>query len=358
MCSERVVVGDETGRRRRQVTTPTSSGSGSGSGSGDQGYLSGPVQFIVVGIGNTSANTPPQLQLPSQPLSVTEDSVLSGHQIYYTDAEGDEVDFFLSSPPKLGNVSLTLTGSLSYTPCTYCTGLDSFEILIIEKPFGFNTIPLTASGVVVVEIENINNAPVLYAYDDPTLENSTDVTTDRVLNVLVEGNRSSEVSIAQIVTFDFDGYLDDITVSSAQSGGGSGVAAVVEWLDIVSVLESLPVTALPDVDFIGYVSFVAANVTYLPPTDFTGFDTVKVNARDQNAGRSEELIISIEVIPSFCLNNGVCNGSTTDPGCEDLSTRRSDPGSYSCQCMEGFSGQYCELNTQQPTTPVVTRGTV
>ena len=341
---------DDQSRQRRQTT---GSGSASGSGGTTPTYLSsGPVQFIVVGIGNTSANSPPQLQLPGEPLSLTEDSSISNYQLHYTDMEGDEVEFFLASPPRLGNVSLTLDGLFSYTPCSYCTGVDSFEILIVERPFGFNNVPLTASGVLVVEIENVNNEPRLYAYD-PESENETDITTSAVLDVVVESNRSSPVSIVQIVAFDFDGYFDDVIISTQDGEFGESSSEI--WLDIVSVIESLPVSLLPEEHFLGYVSFLAVNITFFPPPDFIGFDTVRIRARDTNGGLSDSLTVNIEVVPSYCLNNGVCNGSASDPMCGDIEARRTNPEDYTCQCMEGYAGRFCELDTLTP-DPVETRG--
>ena len=345
MCSAEVESGLLRGRRQ--------TASGSGSGGATQSYLSGPVQFIVVGIGNTSANTPPELQLPAEPLSLVEGTSLSDYQLHYLDMEGDEVEFYLISPPRLGNVSLTLDGLLSYSPCTYCTGVDSFEIFIVEKPFGFNNVPLTASGMLVVEIENVNNAPFLYAFD-PDSERETDITTSSAVDVVVESNRSSAVSIAQIVALDLDGYFDDITISTQD--GEYGEAGVDIWLDIVSVLESLPVSSLPDDTFLGYISLVAANITYFPSSpDFTGSDVVRVIARDKNSGLSNSLTINIEVVPSLCLNNGVCNGSVSDATCEDVESRRTSPETYTCRCTEGYSGRHCELDTRAP-APVDTRG--
>ena len=350
MCSTEVTnIEDDLSRQRRQIDH---SGSASGSGGTNQNYLSGPVQFIVVGIGNTSANTAPQLQLPSDPLSITEDTVLSNYQLHYTDMEGDEVEFYLSSPPRLGTASLTLDGSLTYTPCPYCTGVESFEILIVEKPFGFNNVPLTASGVIVMEIENVNNEPYLYAYD-PTSDTVTDVTASTQLDVVVESNRTTAVSVAQIVAFDVDGYFDDLGISTQDGEFGATNAEI--WLDIVSVLESLPVTSLPDESFLGYVSFLAANITYFPPPDFTGSDTIRIIARDTLSGLSERIDVGIEVVTSWCVNGGVCNGSVSDPTCSDVEARSVAPENYTCQCLEGYSGQFCEIDGRT-VTPVEIRG--
>ena len=333
-------------RQRRQLGT-----GGSGSGSGEdlvQDYLTGPVQFIVVGIGNISANTPPELLLPTQPLSLTEDMTLADFQLHYTDGEGDEVEFYIISPPTLGTTSLTLDGLLTYTPCSNCTGVDSFEVFIVEKPFGFNNVPLSASGVLVVEIENLNDNPFLFAID-----HLSESGVEAELNVYIEANRTSAVSVAQVVAYDVDGYLDALTILTQDGAYGEAYSEV--WLDAVSVLESLPLMSLPDDSYLGYVAFKASNITYKPQQDYVGPDIVRVRARDSNFGLSRTLTINIEVIPSWCLNGGVCNGSLADPNCSDIQARSNDPRSYACGCVEGYSGRYCEVD-DRPIQPVTTGG--
>ena len=318
--------------------------SGSTSGSGlHREYFSGPAQFIVVAIGNTSANTAPELLLPTEPLSVVEEESLTDYQLHYVDMENDEVEFYVASPPHLGMATLTQDGLLSYTPCTNCTGVDSFEIFIIEKPFGFNNEPLTASGVLVVHIENVNDEPSLYAYD-PLSENGTAVTTEMDVQVYIESNRTSPTSITHIAALDVDGYFDDLSLSTQD--GAFGKSGFEIWLDIVSVIESLPVTSLPGDTFLGYVAFLGANITYLPLDPNVETDVVRVRVQDSNSALSITLSVNIEVIPSWCLNNGVCNGSLDDPNCTDIEARRSNPEAYNCSCEEGFSGQYCEVDTK------------
>ena len=353
VCST-LVTSSSGERQRRQIDISDSSASGDDDVQLE--YLrNGPVQFIVVGIGNTSANTAPELLLPTVPLTVTEGISLSDYQLEYSDEEGDEVEFFITSPTSLGVASLTLDGILTYTPCTYCNGLDNFEILIVEKPFGFNNIPLTASGLVMVKIENVNNKPNLYALD-PLSMTGTDIIIDSELTVYVENNRTSPTSIAQIVAFDVDGYYDHLTISTQDGDNGDADHEI--WLDIVNVLESLPVAALPnDVTYLGYVAFIGANITYkLQQYDYVGADTVEVIVRDSYSAFSQtKLIINIEVIPSFCLNGGVCNGSLNDPNCTDIEARKNSPESYVCSCVVGYSGQYCEVD-YMISEPVDTRG--
>ena len=341
------------------------SGSSTGSGSGEDNniqypgkdlaaqYLDRPVQFIVINIGNFSANTAPRLLLPDEPLFVVEEDVISNYQLEFEDAEGDEVNFYIATPPSLGTAELTLDGQFSYTPCMDCTGMDRLDIYIVEKPFGFNNVPLTSSGTLFIEIENINDSPLIYAYD-PLSHTPTDVTPDLMVQVYIESNRTAPVSVVHVAALDRDGYLDNLIVSTQDGNFGSANSEV--WLNAVNVIESLPITSLPGNVFQGYVTFVAANITYLPhSTDFIGSDIIQVLIRDHVSALSGILRINVTVLPSWCQNNGVCGGSAMDSNCTDIESRRRDPGSYSCNCSDEFSGQFCEIDLQTM-EPEVTRG--
>ena len=347
MCSTVVSEGSDSQDRKRRQSESSASGSGE-----DRDYLDRAVQFIVVGIGNISANTAPELLLPAEPLSVFEDEILSNYQLQFSDAEGDKVKFYIASPPLIGTASLTLDGLLSYTPCSDCTGVDSFEVYIIEEPFGFNNEPLVASGNLVIEIENVNDNPSLYAYD-PLSQKATDITADMEIHVYVESNRTDPVSIAQVAALDVDGYFDDLSVST--QSGSFAVANSEIWLDVVNILESLPVTSLPgdSAAFLGYITFLAANITYLPHE--SGSDIVQVRVRDIHSALSSTLTVNVTVVPSWCLNNGVCGGNSADPNCTDIEARRNTPESYSCSCVDGFTGQYCEVDARV-VEPAETRG--
>ena len=302
-------------------------------------------------IGNFSTNTPPQLLLPSEPLVVEEGGTITNYQLQFSDTEGDVVDFHLASPP-LGLANVTLGGLVSYTPCQDCTGIDAFEIYIIEQPFGINNAPLSTSGTILIEVLNTNDNPSLYAYNT-SFPATTDVTTDREIRVYIDSNRTEPVSIAQIAALDVDGYFDDLSVSiDVQRGTASSEI----WLDAVNIIESLPITSFPNVDFGGYVTFVGANITYLPnEVDFVGSDIIRVGIQDTQGAPSETLTINVTVLPSWCQNNGVCGGSGVDPDCSDVDNRRSNPGSYNCSCRDGFSGQFCEVDLRV-VEPVVLRG--
>ena len=319
-------------------------------------YLDRPVQFIVMRIGNTSTNSAPQLQLPPQPLMVTEDTPLP-LQLQYTDAESDQVDFRLESTSSLGNVTLTSSGLLTYDPCQHCTGTDTIGVSIRERPFGENHTPLEDSGQIIFQITNVNDPPLLYFY----LGNSSDATESSMMSVNIDSNRSIPAVVVSVAALDFDGYADDLQFMVTQDGQFGSVGFQTR-LDAVGIIESLPFDLVnetnPDLStYYGYVTFFASHVTYLPSDpNFTGNDTIVIVVRDSSSVQSRVLSIEVEVLPSLCENNGVCGGSVTDPMCQDLARRRVSFDGYNCSCPAGFGGELCNISLSVP--PVLpTRGT-
>ena len=338
--------------------------SGSGMGSGmDMGfipvtnYLDRPVQFIVMRIGNVSTNTAPDLLLPDEPVEIVEDNVLEAFQLEFTDNEGDLIDFYLASVPKLGNATLTRDGILTYVPCTNCTGLDIIDIYTIERPFGESHIPLSAEGRLLINITNINDDPEVLFYDDV---GSDRITLNSSLYAYAEANRTAPAIVASVAAFDYDGYNDDLAVFARN--GMHGTASFQVWLDAVNTPESLPLTFDEESDhdlsrFLGYVTFVGAYITYFPDDpDFTGTDVIEIIVQDSSGILSRSITLTVEILPSLCQNNGVCGGSDLDPNCTEIALRRASMEVYNCSCLSGFEGEYCEIETGAP-EPRPTRGT-
>lgn len=335
-----------------------------GSGSGFAGamdtttildFLDRPTQFIVMRIGEDSTNSAPQLRLPPQPIAVTEDTTLE-LQLEYEDAELDLVDFELLTVSKLGNVTLSPDGFLTFGPCRHCTGTDAIGVSVRERPFGENIIPLEDSGLLVFQIFNTNDPPMVRFYSST---NDSSIIEDTVINAYIDSNRSSPAVLASVAAFDFDGYNDDLQLDVLQDGL-QGTVGFQTRLDAVGVFESLPATlTFPNPDlaqYRDYVTFLASYVTYLPSdTSFVGNDTVIIIARDSSNVQSQRLRITIEVLPSPCLNDGVCGGRDMDPLCEDVGQRRRSFEGYNCTCLPGFTGERCEVALVTP-EPLPTRG--
>lgn len=316
-------------RRRRQVENTTA------------GFLDRAVHLIVGQIGSFSINTPPRLQLPVQPLQISEHPVVFSLDLstLYTDAEGDLVTFHLTSAPQLGTVNLTANGQLTYLPCPNCTGVEDVLVYITEEPFGIN-IPMSDTGVLVLDIVNRNVAPEAFFFADVT---TGTVHGEMNMTVFVDNNRTQFTSVALFGGFDVDGFNDDLSV--VISGATNGDTRAEVWLDVVTVSESLPVV-WPDnstgMRFTGYLAFLGVNITYLPHSpSFTGTEVLFVSVRDSSNLFSRLLTLVINIFDSPCQNGGRCNDtSTLGPGCV-------------CDCVDGFYGARCESsNATGIVTPV------
>lgn len=335
-------------------------GSGSGEGSGrakrqtfQGGYLERPIQMVVAQIGNSSINTPPSLVIPESPLQVDEGDALV-YQMEYTDDENDIVDFYLTSLPEFGHANITSSGLLTYIPCINCTGVDIIGVYILERAFGVN-VRMEATGTVQIQINNINDPPEIFFFDN--IEDESIYAND-TFTMYIDANRTDFVSVAQIGAWDLDGSEDDLSVTVSQPSYGR--AQAITWLDIVTTTESLPVnwSQIPSSSgarYNGQVAFIGVNVTYLPdnPDQANYTDQFVVFVRDAGRLASTVLTVQVEVLYSLCQNNGVCNGSIDDPDCTNITARRAGFDGYSCACPDGFTGIYCENQTEViiPTEP-------
>ena len=328
-------------RRRRNVLDTES-----GSGDTSVNFLERPVQFIVIERGNVSLNTPPTLTLESV-VTLNEDETLM-YKIPYMDNEEDEVRFYLTSVPERGTATIDpVSGTLTYTPCENCFGYESLDIYIKETNLVFGE-ELDARGTLQLYTANINDPLSLFLFESSSQE-ETAIWPSTTIDVYIEANRSTPVTIARVGVYDYDGYEDDIQVYVTSAAEGSSGYSI--WLDAVAVPESLPVD-WEDHDlqnFTGYISFVGVYVTFLPSDpNFVGTDKITVYAQQEDRITSISLDINIEVIPSLCLNNGVCGGSIIDPDCTNITNRRLNPEDYNCTCMSGYTGSYCQNATTQP----------
>lgn len=316
-------------------------------------FLDRATHFVVMRFGNLSLNTAPQLNLPTI-LNLNEDVSSFTFTIPYTDNEGDGVWFYLTSIPRIGSATVDRsTGLLTYTPCLNCTGIEDLQIYIIERELEFGT-ELSDTGLLRLQVNNADDPLDIFLYDTTDPSNASIASTDSV-TVYVSANSTVPVVIARVGTYDVDGFDDDLEVYVTT--GTNGASSYETWLDAVAVPESLPVDwgQSPVGSFKGYISFLGVNVTYLASDPgFTGTDRVSVYSQQEDNTFSRFLHINIEVIESWCVNGGVCNGSVTDPTCTDVSARRASPGNYTCACPSGYTGDYCE--TALATTPLVTPG--
>ena len=298
-------------------------------------------------LGNFSLNTAPKLLLPLV-LELEEDSTTFTYNIPYIDNEGDEVFFYLQSVPKLGHAVInSTTGDLSYIPCQNCSGVEQLYVYIIEKSMEFGP-ALYDSNVLQLLIKNRDDPQDIFLYESISSDDNTIANNDSI-TVYVEANRTESAVVARVGVYDVDGYHDNLKLYVTQ--GSNGSSGYIIWLDIVTTAESLPVNwNLSTIsNYTGYIAFVGSSIIYLPKdVDFVGTDHLRVFSQQTDNSFSRPLDIFIEVIPSWCVNGGKCNGTITDPTCEDINARKASPESYSCACPQNYSGMYCEKNLTAP----------
>ena len=312
-------------------------------------FFSVATQFIVIQMSNFSIDTPPVLLLPTTPISVSQGAVAT-MQLQFTDHEGDTVNFYLASLPVWGNATITLDGYLTYVPCTYCYGTDLLTVYIRERQYG-SVSPLSSMKTLSLTIANQWDPPRIFLYSNlssTTQSISANTTTFTVIN----SNRTAATTVARVGAYDFDGYMDELSV--IVQSGSYGAASYSIWTTMVNTPQSTPALWAPGSDvasFVGYITFVGFNITYRPYNpQFVGTDVIRVRVRDKGGLQSDFLSIQVLVVPSWCQNNGVCAGSKTDPRCTNLTARLVSFAGYNCSCPAGYTGQYCQVAPVQQVT--------
>ena len=300
-------------------------------------FLERATHFVVGQIGSTIINTAPRLQLPDTPTDIQQNPVVYEVDLstMYTDDEMDSVLFHLLTAPQLGTVELAPSGQLKYTPCLYCIGLEELTIRIIENSPEVD-VPLSDSGMLLLNIVNKNDPPNRFLYDNLT-EGTILPGSEKA--VFLDNNRTAFTSVALIGGYDFDGFYDNLSVRI--TGARRGTASSELWLDVVAVSESLPVrwpANSSEMTYRGYMTFIGVNITYLPSDPaYVGQDSLTVSIRDRGALFSNPLRITITMFDSPCVNGGRCR----DPIGQNCS----------CDCPSGYLGNMCEI----PPPAVVSR---
>eukprot|EP00117_Sycon_ciliatum_P050069 scpid53697/ scgid4764/ len=317
-------------------------------------YLSSEMHLIVAQLLNTTVNTPPRLSFKQQqPYVIAEDSATV--QLDLSNAiEDDEKDtgtFSLTSIPERGIATISAAGILRYTPCTDCTGSETIMVKFTENPQ--TSLPqYTASSAFTISISNDNDPPLSFLFTPSPASRTMHSST--TLQTYAEANHTAAQLVARVAFYDYDGSFDTLTHLVETSQPLLGTLSVDLDFQAVGVGTSMPVdwpTGHKAASFSGDIVFTVANITYIPPTpDYTGSETFTIFARDsQSFLSSPQLVVVIDVLPSYCQNGGQCSHSAFDSSCQNITTRRSSPQLYTCKCPTGYWGQYCERNTSTTT---------
>ncbi len=205
-------------------------------------------------------NNPPTPQ--NDNYSVNENAVLTGNVLANdTDPDGNALTASVVTQPTHGTLSLDSTGAFTYTPAQNSFGPDSFVYAASDGLLSTNA---TAN----INVVHVNQKPV--AVDDSASMNE---------------NTSLAINVGANDT-DIDGPTPLVATNiGAISPAGS--------------------TAVPD---------SSGNVTFTPPTDYTGAASFTYQAEDGGGAVSDNTAtVSINVIPVICTNQTVAtdDGSVT-----------------------------------------------
>ena len=208
---------DKHDRRKRAVSKPTSQGVG---------------VYVLGGVNNAYNNSPPIIQSESD-IYISEDQQFT-FTIKAKDPEKDDVSFLLNStaPAPMGNASLTLDGTLTYTPCANCYGTDTVYFTVWERRTDGEQ-PLSVDGTLTINIEGTNDAPNLQMFS----EGRDIVPPSSKVAIAVEENNANDAAYQDVVfvvaASDAD-YDDDVKLAfDPPEHGNLTVYSVVKNVNII-----------------------------------------------------------------------------------------------------------------------------
>ncbi|XP_035697583.1 uncharacterized protein LOC118430698 [Branchiostoma floridae] len=291
--------------------------------------------------------------------------------IKYSDTENDRLSFSITVPPKHGRAQLRDGEEFPiiwYQPCLDYFGTDTINISAVEI-LPNNMAPHRVSVQLVLEVEPRNDDPVLFV-----IANDSPVSKAPALSVelTVEVNRFSNAVYKDlqiiVAAYDVDNS-DSINLAfEAQSNCTLLISNQIHqvsfntshpcrgqnnWFSVVEAYVKSGTTGPLELDSCGAAAphplhdmgWVFTRLTYRPAVNFTGMDTIKVNARDDQGGLSRVVNLDIYVLENLCQHGGSCVGDVTDPNCTSPQRSQGFDG-YWCDCTStpGWTGRFCELD--------------
>ena len=151
VCHSAAVCDTSSKKGRSKRAVPDNSGSGAG-------------LYSIGSVDNTFSNSPPVIT------SDCNVEILEDEQFTFTlradDPDGDDLYFLLNStaPAPTGDVTLSVDGKLSYTPCVDCFAADTIHFTVWENRSDDET-ALSVDGQLIVNITGLNDAPNVLLFD-------------------------------------------------------------------------------------------------------------------------------------------------------------------------------------------------
>ncbi|XP_070573742.1 uncharacterized protein [Ptychodera flava] len=328
----------------------------------NQKFFSGPTEFTLAIIGPFS-NSPPVFTSASN-LWMWEDGGTLRYQLTAFDDDDDVITFHLdpSSPHSAESVKVSADGEFTYRPCPDCYGVD-FVTVIAREDRDDDFEELSTVSTIQMDIRGVNDNPeLLFSVNHKSVINNeqNEATTTTVeqrhanddfyvgLETVV-GAFDPDTSDVLALTFDPPKH-GELKIGSQHTqvtfidGDCSGPMNITdEHLSVQT--PDVPIVVFPCGLVIPHhrdrLAWVFSALEYTPFVDFTGKDSFKINAIDQDGAYSQVAMIDVFVLVNPCMNGGICTGPEHDPDCSSTE-RTSGFDGYSCSCPPGFTGSLCE----------------
>ena len=166
----------------------TGGGSSGGSGSGGGGSSGG-------GSGNGGTSQPFNLEIGLTSFSVNEDTTYSA-SLNATANQDTTLSYTVSESVTNGNLNVSSSGSMSYTPSTNYNGTDSFKYTVTATPQN-----ISKEATVSITVNSVNDLPVVSYQTDSGYTNES---------LIVEENPSFRISVS-----DEDHEISELTFSAS-----------------------------------------------------------------------------------------------------------------------------------------------
>ncbi|HEY6125141.1 MAG TPA: Ig-like domain-containing protein, partial [Steroidobacteraceae bacterium] len=140
------------------------------------------------GGGSDTPRPPPNAApvLTSTTFAATEDTAFAG-QLTATDAENQAITFARTTDAQHGQVTISATGAVAYTPAANYAGADTFGVRLTDSAGG------TSTGTVTLNVAAVNDVPV---FASPTLGTPEDVALDAQLTAYVTDPDANPLTFA------------------------------------------------------------------------------------------------------------------------------------------------------------------
>ncbi|KAI0212797.1 hypothetical protein LSAT2_002238 [Lamellibrachia satsuma] len=279
----------------------------------------GVAEYAVVGVDATFSSSPPIIESDMK-IYIDEDTHFE-FTIRATDPDGDSLVFLLNPTAQSprGNVTVSIDGKLSYTPCINCKGEDKIHFTVMEKRTDDVVSPLSVDGTLIVEIKDSNDVPIIQMFK----EGRDIVPPSSAVKVTVEEDKDMFFVIA---AHDVD-LADDLAVAfESPRHGNLTVFNQIKKVDLIphdcsqswdtrrhlwdelvgdvtgyAAIQNVSLPNPCDTNFVNrHLSWVITAFQYAPFEHYFGEDTIKVTATDHIS--QDLLTIDVMVLRNDCVN--------------------------------------------------------